>query len=425
MFDVLLGTTGAGGRSVFALNVTNPSSFTASNVLWEINQRTGYDSGKDAADPQYGARLGYTIGQAVVAKLNNGEWVAVFGNGYRSPGNSGAGIPGEQASLYIVRLSDGALIKRIDTGIGSVAEPNGLGTPTLYDANGDEVYDAVYAPDMRGNVWKFSLAGSDPSAWGIAFAPASGFSNGAPLFQARNGSGVAQPISARIELASPPAGKSGIMVLFGTGRFFAVGDNTDSTVQSFYGIWDNGTRVAETDRSTLVKLNITESRIEFRGVTPGPGDLTNARNVTPDKPSEMPIDWTIKRGWFMDLPTSGERVIGAASVRDNRVIFTTLEPSVDPCVFGGTGWLMEVDATTGTKLPYAVFDTSGDKLVTAADLDISGVRIGVGMVKRPLVIQGSPVAAKFLSGTTGEIQVERNRTFGAPLGRESCRELRR
>ena len=32
-------------------------------------------------------------------------------------------------------------------------------------------------------------------------------------------------------------------------------------------------------------------------------------------------------------------------------------------VFGGTGWLMEVDATTGTKLPYAVFDTSGDKLV--------------------------------------------------------------
>jgi hypothetical protein len=51
--------------------------------------------------------------------------------------------------------------------------------------------------------------------------------------------------------------------------------------------------------------------------------------------------------------------------------------------------------------------------------------ITVGMVKTPLAIEGSPAAAKFLSGTKGEIQVERNRPFGKPLGRESWREIRR
>jgi hypothetical protein len=53
------------------------------------------------------------------------------------------------------------------------------------------------------------------------------------------------------------------------------------------------------------------------------------------------------------------------------------------------------------------------------------VQIGVGMVKRPLVLDGSPVAAKFLSGTKGEIQLERNLSFGPVLGRESWREVRR
>ena len=411
---VLIGTTGAGGRSVFALDVTNPSSFAASNVLWEINQRTSYRSGTDAADPQYGARLGYTIGQAVVAKLNNGEWAAIFGNGYCSAEQ----LPTEcsrEASLYIVRMSDGALIKRIDTGVGGADTPNGLGTPTLYDTNGDEVYDAVYAADMRGNVWKFDLGAGDAGSWKIAFDATDGFPKGAPLFQARNATNGVQPISARIELASPPQGKSGIMVLFGTGRFFADGDNTDTTQQSFYGIWDNGSPVSS--RSVLKEQTVSTPTINLRGV----------ENSTVRTVSSNAIDWSSQRGWYLDLPTSMERVIGTAAVRDNRVIFTTLIPSIDLCEFGGSGWLMEVSATTGAQLPYAVFDTTADKghLVNDKDAIIAGVPINVGMVKRPLVIEGTPTAAKFLSGSKGEIQLERNRTFGKPLGRESWREIRR
>ena len=402
---VLVGSTGAGGKSVFALDVTNPASFSASNVLWEINTSTPERTG-DVADPQYGSRLGYTIGQAVVAKLNNGEWAAIFGNGYNSDR--------KEASLYVVRVSDGRLIRRIDTGVGETDDvPNGLGTPTLHDVNGDDVYDVVYAPDMHGNVWKFSLSGSDPASWKIAFDAADGFPKGAPLFRARNGSGEVQPISARIELASPPPGKAGITVLVGTGRFFGIGDNTDTTRQTFYGIWDNGSPV--TSRSTLQVQTISTTNIDLRGVA------TDVRTVTSNT-----IDWNTQRGWYLDLPSSMERVIGAAVVRDNRVIFTTLVPSSDPCEFGGTGWLMELSAVTGAQLPYAVFDTSGDALVdNSMDKIVSGVPLKVGMVKTPLALDGSPTAAKFLSGTRGEIQIERNRTFGRPLGRESWREVRR
>jgi type IV pilus assembly protein PilY1 len=419
---ILTGTTGAGGKSVFALDVTDPDAFSASKVLWEINQSTPQRTG-ETVDPQYGTRLGYTIGQAVVVKLNNGEWVAIFGNGYRNSVEAGAASA--EASLYIVRLSDGKLIRRIDTGVaGTADEPNGLGTPTLYDVDGDEVYDVVYAADNRGHVWKFDLTSTNPVSWRIAFDSASGFPNGQPLFRARSASGEVQPISARLELAAPPPGKPGIMVVFGTGRFFAGKDSSSlaANAQSFYGIWDNGSPVTEPKRDTaLQKQRVLGTRTVTR-VDPVTkvSEQIGVRDL-----SAEPVDWSAKRGWFIDLPDAGERVIGAAAVRGGRVIFTTQVPSTDPCEFGGSGWLMEVSATTGAKLPYSVFDTSGDKLVTTADELVSGLKLTVGMVKTPLVIEGTPFAVKVLSGTSGSVQVERNRTFGPPLGRESWRELRR
>lgn len=399
---VLTGTTGAGGKAVFALDVTDPDAFGANKVLWEINDATPMKSG-DAADPQYGTRLGYTIGNAVVFKANNGEWVAVFGNGYNSSS--------QQASLYIVRVRDGRLIKRIDTLAGSSSTPNGLGAPTVYDANGDDVYDYAYATDMLGNVWKFDLTSSNTSAWAVAYT------NGgapAPLFTARSSSpaGAVQPLQARVELARPPVGVSGVIVVVGTGRFFAVGDNTDTVRHTFYGILDNGTRITTTDRSQLVQQTISTTTIDLRGVP------TDARQVSANS-----VDWTTKRGWYMDLPSTGERVIGPAVVRAGRVIFTTVVPSGDPCEFGGTGWLMEVSATTGAKLPYSVFDTNGDGLVNDADSALaSGVPLSVGIVKQPQVMEGSPTALKAMSGTSGNIQIERNRTF-TRLGRDSWREV--
>jgi type IV pilus assembly protein PilY1 len=397
--SVLVGTTGAGAKSVFALDVTDPDSFGPSKVLWEINANTA-QRGCDNSDPAYAADLGYTINQGVAVKLNSGDWAVVFGNGYQSSNN--------HAVLYVVRASDGCLLKKFDTGSGSSANPNGLGTPTLWDADGDDVYDYIYAPDLRGRIWKFDLSGNSTGSWSIA-------NSGSPLFTARNSSGAVQYITARVELGPPPAGKSGVIVLFGTGRFFADNDKGDTTQQSFYGIWDNGSPVTTTDRSQLVRQTISTTSINVGGVP------TTVRTITANT-----VDWSTKRGWYMDLPTSGERVIGTPAVRAGRVIFTTMFPSsTDPCDFGGGGWLMEVDARTGGLLPYTVFDTTRNGTIDDNDEKIAGMPLTVGMVKQPLVIDGSPNAIKAMSGSSGQVQVEKNRSFSQALGRDSWRELTR
>ncbi|MEQ1668106.1 MAG: PilC/PilY family type IV pilus protein, partial [Sulfuriferula sp.] len=136
---VLLGTLGGGGKSVFALDVTDPSAFNGTKVIGEYT------------DPD----LGYTYSSVRIAKLHDGSWAAIFGNGY----NSTAG----KAYLFIVNLTTGVITK-IAT---DATESNGLSTPTLLDVDNDKVTDYVYAGDLQGRVWKFDLTSSTPSSWGL------------------------------------------------------------------------------------------------------------------------------------------------------------------------------------------------------------------------------------------------------------------
>ena len=109
---VLVSGLGAGGKAVFALDVTDPSTFAegtaASRVLWEI-------SSSDAGF----ADLGHTYSKPSIVRLGNGTWAAIFSNGY----NSASG----KAILYVVNIKTGALIQAIDVGVGSTSVPNGLG----------------------------------------------------------------------------------------------------------------------------------------------------------------------------------------------------------------------------------------------------------------------------------------------------------
>lgn len=428
---VLIGTTGAarsvtnpmtGPKAIFALDVTtptntavtgSPTTLGASNVLWEINTATPYQSTSDAADPDYANDLGFIVGQGVPIRLNSGDWAVIFGNGYNSTRH--------KAVLYIVRLSDGALLRKIDTDIGSSGSPNGLGTPALYDSNGDLIFDAAYAADMRGNVWKFDLSSSNPASWNIAFSSSGGFPNGTPLFQARSGSNQ-QPIEARVELVKPPAGFTGLMVVFGTGRLLAVGDNVDTTTQSFYGIWDNGTPVTTTNRSQLVQQTITQAF--DTAVPPNVIGRSVSRNAVGLSSST--------RGWYMDFPASLERVIGTGVIRNGRLLFTTVIPSTDPCDFGGSGWLMQVDARTGGALPFAGFDTNNDGVVNNGDNSaISGVTFSVGLVRSVSVLQGGGGGATdtaLLSGSANNPttpSIESRRVRGdIESGRNSWRQDR-
>jgi type IV pilus assembly protein PilY1 len=228
------------------------------------------------------------------------------------------------------------------------------------------------------------------------------------------------------------------MVYFGTGKYFEVGDNivgADPPIQSFYGIWDNDSRIPETDRSSLVSQTILAEGVlhdtsddQLRAVTENPVDY----NATP-----LP-----QRGWFVDLVSpvaglQGERVVSAPVLRRGRVIFSTLIPLADPCSAGGTSWLMELDAVMGARLIDSVFDVNDDtdiddddkitiivdgKTVTVA---ASGIQSQVGIIKTPAVIEAGELEYKYFGGSEGGIAVVREKGGDAnELGRRSWRQLR-
>lgn len=378
---ILLGSLGGGGKSIFALDISDPANFSASDILWEF------------ADPD----LGFVHGQAKIARLNNGSWAAVISNGY----NSGS----DKAYLFIVDLKTGALIKKIAT---NNSINNGLSSPALVDTNNDKIIDTVYAGDLLGNIWKFDLSHSNISQWGVAYKAGS---NNMPLFTARNASNQIQPITSPLEIGFHKSG--GYMVFFGTGQFIASGDNTNIQVQSLYGIWDNGSRITATDRSVLQQQTIvTETLLP-------PFERTV---------SSHPVDWTNKRGWYIDLQqppapgiAQGERSVVMPLLNFGRIIFTTLIPSDDPCEAGGRNWLMLVDAETGGMRSGAEFDTNDDGKVNNQDRVIAGINSD-GIRSESVIISAGSLIHLVASTTTGAVE---NITIknDAPSPRRSWKQI--
>lgn len=324
----LVGTTGAGGRSVFALDVTNPTGFSQSNVLWEVTSANDSD-------------LGYTLGSAQIGRMPNGDWVAVVGNGYES----GAG----RAVLFLIRLKDG-LVTKVDTGSGSLTSPNGLSTPTLL-FNVDSTIKAIYAGDIQGNLWKFNVTGSGTT---VAFS-------GVPLFRAVRSS-KQQPITAQPDVTFHP--KGGVVVLFGTGKVYETDDALNTDVQSMYGVWDN-TGVANVTASAVTG---GQSALQKQTLTASGSSYTLDNKL---------VDYSTKRGWYMDLDTTlstGERITIEPQVYYDEVIFTSIIPAgaTDTCSSDGKSTTFILRALTGGYFPYPVFDTTGDGKIDSSDTVIAG-----------------------------------------------------
>ncbi|MEO8311279.1 MAG: PilC/PilY family type IV pilus protein, partial [Caldimonas sp.] len=367
----------AGAKGIFALEVTDPTRFTEANaasiVRWEFQ------------DPD----LGYVFGQPLLVKTNNGRWSVIVSGGY-NVGNANG-----HAFLFVIDAENGTLVAKIDTGAGTAASPNGLSAPAVIDINGDGVGDIAYAGDLDGNLWKFDLFSTLPGSWSLTNA-------GVPLFSA----GAGHAITGRPDITKFTAG--GFLVAFGTGRYVASADNTDLTTQRIYAVRDTG--VAGTvPLSLLLQQTISGTTgtgadgNTYRFSTHAVG-LAKDYNGTGDNTIVKSTYLSDKRGWYLDLPESGERVVADARFRGGRAIFTSLVPDVtSPCAYGGSGWVLEFDAMTGNRFDSATFDSNGDNVLTTADyisrsglasqsMNTSGRRIGA-----------IPAAPGFMSNRAGGV----------------------
>ena len=433
---VLAAGLNKGGREIYALDVTNPTSVTesgaASTVLWE------FTSNQDAD-------LGYTFSRPAIVRLHNGTWAAVFGNGYNGTGTG-------HAVLFIVNIKDGTLIKKIDTMSGTGLTPNGLATPAIVDVDSDGIADYVYAGDLLGNLWKFDLNSNSVSSWSIPYAAGS---NPAPLFTATDSLGNPQPITEKPSVGFGPAG-SGLVVVFGTGKLIEATDRNIDTahpkVQTFYGIFDPNTgkpadmvsgRSVLQQQTILAEQSVVVPTLQSDGTTVDATD--NIRVV-----SQKKVTLATQRGWYLDLVSpvngyEGERSISDPILRNGQAIFTTAIPNSDPCAYGGRSWLMDVDALTGGDLSYIAFDLNGDKnfndndtvLITLPDgstvrKPISGWQTDNGMSTKSGVVSDGPIDRLVNGGTNGNCGSNNepacktkgvNQGPGA-TGRQSWRQLR-
>jgi len=351
---VLVGATGGGsasqspssthiGRgSVFGLDISDPENFDEDSVLWEV-------SGENDDD------MGFVLGKPMivpVAGTNGPRFVAIFGNGI----NSASGQP----TLFVVDIQTGEVLRKLHPTTTSYAVRNGLmNIAPVALKNFDGIVDAVYGGDMQGNLWRFDLSDSNPANWAIAYG-------GAPLFTATRND-VAQPITGGLEVSSGPGG--GVSIFFGTGRYFADGDNAGGTtlpVQSLYGIWDNMSGPVG-GRSELVGQTVSAS-------TTSSGYETRAV-------SNNPVNYTMKRGWYVDLVVSGvgkgERFIGTPNIQNGRVFFTTYTTGEASCgPGGGTNWLYGLNLITGAGAMSGVTTTIGGTSVCSGDC--GAVALGKG-----------------------------------------------
>lgn len=356
--NYLMGSLGAGGRAVYALDVTDLANLGVNTVRWEISSATQPD-------------LGYVLAPIKVGVLPNGRWVAIFGNGFSSTNG--------YATLFVVDIEkagdqDPTAVQKLNV---DMLGNNGLGGVTLiHDVDGK--ITTIYAGDLKGKLWKFDFDAGATSKFVV--------SGGTAMFTATDGGGIVQPITASPVVFNHAQG--GKIVVFGTGKLFADADALDTQVQTTYAVWDKAGDAAFT--RPMVRANLTGRTLKaFWGE--GAAKDTAFFSLT----DVTAIDWTTSRGWRIDLDVTVPADPLAvppkpAALLRTRVIYPTLVGGLDTAVVSTVAPAQDVlgvcDALSGSALNLLLpvqsglnplnktFDTNGDG--TAGPTDVFSVGYG-------------------------------------------------
>jgi type IV pilus assembly protein PilY1 len=371
---VLVGTEGAGGNSVYALDVTSPDNITsegllASAVLW------------DFIDPDMG--LGFST--PAIASTPVG-WTVFVGNGYNSPN--------QKPFLFALNAQTGATIEKIDLCAAvptacNLAASNGLSTVIAVNSGGQLAGYAniVYAGDLQGNLWRVDVSNANPAMWTVTV-----------LFQARDALGNPQPITTSPVASLNPRYPQvlGTMVFFATGQLLGVPDLGDLNVQTIYGVYDPPATYA----TPLTRASGSLVQ-QFLSIPASNGqvvvDTGNAVTIPTNK------------GWYVDLTlNSGERVVTDPRLESGgTLVLTSYVPSTNVCSAGGSSYLYMINYATGGSFTSPQFDLNGDHVINAND----SVVLNNGQMGNPVgmalgnVFAAAPTIRTANLGTVGAIKL--------------------
>ena len=314
---ILIGGLGKGGKGLYALDVTDPTSWTsetavASKVLWEFTD----------------SRLGYTYGTPSVVKTKKYGWVVVFTSGY----NNADGV----GYVFFVNPKTGALLEVVSTPSSgkTVSLPLNMGEQSAYIPDyTDQTADAIYAGDVQGNIWRVDVSNTDITK---AYPTATQFA----------AFGSKQPITTRplIEIAQ----NSNVRyVLVGTGKLLADSDTSNGDQQSFYAMVDG----------------LQPFGAFYGGSTPLPSGVSFPLSRTSLTANTLPTTTGVSSapatymGWYIDLPITGtgtsaiaQRVNVDPFADQGYVAFIGNTPNGSACSPSGTGAVYTFNFATGQSL---------------------------------------------------------------------------
>ena len=334
---ILVGGLGKGGRGYYAIDITDPSSFTSETtisgkVLWEFTDED----------------MGFSYGRPLITKVRGlGGWVVVVTSGYNNiygsvAANRGKGI------LYILNARTGALLRKtILADGGSESDPSGFAQITGFTQDyRDYTTEQVYGGNLFGHVWRIDVSAAVPPS---------------PLptqkiAELKDGGGVAQPITTAPQIEIDNDGVKR-WVFIGSGRLLDSTDRTDTQEQAMYGFRDGiksqpyGTSLPPPVAFPFTKANMLEVTDLLAGVT-----LSAATEV----------------GWYVNLASLGhtaangatERIVTHPLANEGVIAWVGNVPKVDPCdtadsyiyaVRYGTGKTELLQGPTGAEVPIPYF----------------------------------------------------------------------
>ncbi len=309
-------TSCIGLSSYFALDITNPLK---PKFLWEFTNKD----------------LGFTYSGPAIVKRKNGTYV-IFGSG---PDNY-KGEAYTNLKFFVLNLFNGKLERVIDTGIQK-AFSGRLFTEGV-DFNNDGYTDSIFVGTsifdgdlnrMEGGILQIDTDSNNPNNWRIR------------EYLIRE----IPPVTSKIEVMKC---FNRWYIYFGTGKWFFKEDNPlPNQKERIYGL--------PLKRENQNWTVITNAADVSEGTNNICSDLSNG----------------ILRGWYIELSGSKENYLKERSIADptpsksNVIFFTTIQPSSDPCSFGGRTRVWGLNCATGGSLFEGCLGSEGKEVYTPSTIN--------------------------------------------------------
>ncbi len=374
-----------GGRSYYALDITNILRVTNNKpdpevkLLWKKSSSdTGMSLLGQSWSPPYIARVGFETAGGGTEKKE----VVIVSGGYdevndRDKADEPTVLNNAQTpvtstmgnNVYILDAAQGDLLWDLKTSMGdsqlAQSLPGGL---KLLDVSRNGLIDRMYFADVGGDLWRLDLSEAlkktgDNKSVLTKLADLAGTGAESRQFYTE------PDVSALTE-----NGKQTYLVSIGSG--FRSHPNDKSINDRFFVIKDSSVYGALPENYSATTVS----------------DLATVEISSAGVVSQAYFD-TRSKGWTLDLPGDGEKVLASSITFDGTVAFTTLVPAivtenVDPCAAPVTeGRFYAINILTGKPSLDLVEDPNkNDTDPDITDLDISKIVIRGEIAGKPQVV---------------------------------------